>query len=96
MDKQIKHLQDKGQAEQQLRHLQQRKEALQGERDAKQQQRSQLDLQIMRMTQARRASELSSDAEAQSGAASQGGAERGLQVRCDEALGFKLPNTLNP
>lgn len=58
VEKQISHLLDKREAEEHLQQLQCRKDALQAERDAKQQQRGQLDLQLMRLTQACRDSQL--------------------------------------
>ena len=51
VDKEVSQLLSKQEAEEQLASLQQRKEALQAERDDKQQQRSQLELQLMRFAQ---------------------------------------------
>ena len=48
VDKEVSHLLTKQEAEEQLASLQQRREALQSERAGKQQQRSQLELQLMR------------------------------------------------
>ena len=66
VDKEVSQLLTKQEAEEQLASLQQRREALQIERDGKQQQRSQLELQLMRFD----AQNPHSSAMAESGSAS--------------------------
>ena len=57
-DKEVSHLLSKKEAEEQLASLQQRKEALHAERDGKKLQRSQLELQLIRVAQRPHTSEL--------------------------------------
>lgn len=58
VDKEVSQLLTKQEAEEQLVSLQQRREALKAKRDGKQQQRSQLELQLMRFAQEPRSSTL--------------------------------------
>lgn len=74
INKEVSQLLTKQEAEEQLASLQQRREALKAERDGKQQQRGQLELQLMRFAQQPRSSTL---AESQPGSSHQAAARLG-------------------
>ena len=74
VDKEVSQLLSKQEAQEQLASLQQRREVLQAERDDKQQQRSQLELQLMRFAQKPRSSVL---AESQPSSTYQAAAQQG-------------------
>lgn len=77
VDKEVSQLLTKQEAEEQLASLLQRREALQAERDGKQQQRAQLELQLMRFAQKTHSSAL---AEPQPASSQQAAAQEGEEL----------------